>query len=193
MSQPRIVVTAGEPAGIGPDVVLRALQSEFAARIAVIADLNVMRERADLLGITCHIDGLENPEDVAPHTPGRLQVLHIPCAQTVVPGTLNTANAPFVVSTLGMAAELTGSGLYDAVVTAPVQKSIINDSGIPFSGHTEFFADFFGGRNSAIGQRISQESFTVSNSLDHLDDRLVIAPAQIQAISLLIGDDAQFV
>jgi 4-hydroxythreonine-4-phosphate dehydrogenase len=166
MSQPRIVITAGEPAGIGPDVVLRALQSEFAARIAVIADLNVLRERADLLGITCHIDGLENPEDVAPHTPGRLQVLHTPCAQTVVPGTLNTANAPFVVSTLGMAAELTGSGLYDAVVTAPVQKSIINDSGIPFSGHTEFFADFFGCDD--VVMLLANKQFKVALATTHL-------------------------
>lgn len=166
MSQPRIVITAGEPAGIGPDVVLRALQSEFSARIAVIADLNVLRERADLLGITCHIDGLENPEDVAPHTPGRLQVLHTPCAQTVVPGTLNTANAPFVVSTLGMAAELTGSGLYDAVVTAPVQKSIINDSGIPFSGHTEFFADFFGCDD--VVMLLANKQFKVALATTHL-------------------------
>ena len=145
MSQPRIVITAGEPAGIGPDVVLRALQSELAAKIAVITDINVLQDRADLLGLSCYIDHLEKPEDVLPHAPGRVQVLHTPCAQDVVPGTLNATNAPHVISTLTMAAELTLDGLYDAVVTAPVQKSIINDSGIPFSGHTEFFADFFDG------------------------------------------------
>lgn len=143
MSQPRIVITAGEPAGIGPDVILRALQFELAANIAVIADIDVLRNRADLLGVRCDIHHLDKPEDVLPHTPGCLQVLHTPCAQAVVPGSLNAANAPHVISTLTMAAELTRDGLYDAVVTGPVQKSIISDNGTPFSGHTEFFADFF--------------------------------------------------
>ena len=166
MSQPRIVITAGEPAGIGPDVVLRALQSELAAKIAVITDINVLQGRADLLGISCHIDRLEKPEDVLPHAPGRVQVLHTPCAQDVVPGTLNAANAPHVISTLTMAAELTLDGLYDAVVTAPVQKSIINDSGIPFSGHTEFFADFFDCDD--VVMLLANQQFKVALATTHL-------------------------
>jgi 4-hydroxythreonine-4-phosphate dehydrogenase len=166
MSQPRIVITAGEPAGIGPDVVLRALQSELAAKIAVITDINVLQDRADLLGISCYIDHLEKPEDVLPHTPGRVQVLHTPCAQDVVPGTLNATNAPHVISTLTMAAELTLDGLYDAVVTAPVQKSIINDSGIPFSGHTEFFADFFDCDD--VVMLLANQQFKVALATTHL-------------------------
>ena len=86
MSQPRIVITAGEPAGVGPDVVLRALQFEHAARIAVIGDIGVLRDRADLLGISCDIHCLDKPEDVLPHAAGRLQVLHTPCVQAVAPG-----------------------------------------------------------------------------------------------------------
>jgi 4-hydroxythreonine-4-phosphate dehydrogenase len=166
MSQPRIVITAGEPAGIGPDVVLRALQSELAAKIAVITDINVLQDRADLLGISCYIDHLEKPEDVLPHAPGRVQVLHTPCAQDVVPGTLNATNAPHVISTLTMAAELTLDGLYDAVVTAPVQKSIINDSGIPFSGHTEFFADFFDCDD--VVMLLANQQFKVALATTHL-------------------------
>jgi 4-hydroxythreonine-4-phosphate dehydrogenase len=166
MSQPRIVITPGEPAGIGPDVVLRALQSELAAKIAVITDINVLQDRADLLGISCYIDHLEKPEDVLPHAPGRVQVLHTPCAQDVVPGTLNATNAPHVISTLTMAAELTLDGLYDAVVTAPVQKSIINDSGIPFSGHTEFFADFFDCDD--VVMLLANQQFKVALATTHL-------------------------
>ncbi len=166
MSQPRIVITAGEPAGIGPDVVLRALQSELAAKIAVITDINVLQDRADLLGISCYIDHLEKPEDVLPHAPGRVQVLHTPCAQDVVPGTLNATNAPHVISTLTMAAELTLDGLYDAMVTAPVQKSIINDSGIPFSGHTEFFADFFDCDD--VVMLLANQQFKVALATTHL-------------------------
>lgn len=166
MSQPRIIITAGEPAGIGPDVILRALQFELAASIAIIGDIGVLRDRADLLGISCHIHRLEKPEDVLPHAAGRLQVLHTPCAQTVVPGALNTANAPYVVSTLAMAAELTRDGLYDAVVTAPVQKSVINDSRIPFSGHTEFFADFFHCDN--VVMLLANQEFKVALATTHL-------------------------
>ena len=166
MSQPRIVITAGEPAGVGPDVVLRALQFELAASVAVIGDIGVLRDRADLLGVTCDIHRLEKPEDVLPHAPGRLQVLHTPCVQAVAPGTLNAANAPYVVSTLTMAAELTGDGLYDAVVTAPVQKSIINDSGIPFSGHTEFFADFF--HCDDVVMLLANQQFKVALATTHL-------------------------
>ncbi len=166
MSQPRIVITAGEPAGIGPDVVLRALQLELAASIAVIGDICVLRDRADLLGISCDIHCLDKPEDVLPHAPGRLQVLHTPCAEAVVPGTLNAANAPYVVSTLTMAAELTRDGLYDAVVTAPVQKAVINDGGIPFSGHTEFFADFFDCDD--VVMLLANQQFKVALATTHL-------------------------
>ena len=166
MSQPRIVITAGEPAGVGPDVVLRALQFELAASVAVIGDIGVLRDRADLLGISCDIHCLDKPEDVLPHAAGRVQVLHIPCVQAVVPGALNAANAPYVVSTLAMAAELTRDGLYDAVVTAPVQKSIINDSGIPFSGHTEFFADFF--HCDDVVMLLANQQFKVALATTHL-------------------------
>lgn len=166
MSQPRIVITAGEPAGVGPDVVLRALQFELAASVAVIGDIGVLRDRADLLGISCDIHCLDKPEDVLPHAAGRVQVLHAPCVQAVVPGALNAANAPYVVSTLAMAAELTRDGLYDAVVTAPVQKSIINDSGIPFSGHTEFFADFF--HCDDVVMLLANQQFKVALATTHL-------------------------
>ena len=166
MSQPRIVITAGEPAGVGPDVVLRALQFELAASVAVIGDIGVLRDRAGLLGISCDIHCLDKAEDVLPHDAGRVQVLHTPCVQAVVPGALNVANAPYVVSTLAMAAELTRDGLYDAVVTAPVQKSIINDSGIPFSGHTEFFADFF--HCDDVVMLLANQQFKVALATTHL-------------------------
>ena len=125
-----------------------------------------MRDRADLLCISCDIHCLNKPEDVLPHAAGRLQVLNTPCVQAVVPGALNAANAPYVVSTLTMAAELTGDGLYDAVVTAPVQKSIINDSGIPFSGHTEFFADFF--HCDDVVMLLANQQFKVALATTHL-------------------------
>jgi 4-hydroxythreonine-4-phosphate dehydrogenase len=76
MSLPRIVITAGEPAGIGPDVVLKALQSEITARIAVVADADLLKRRANMLGIACEIQKLDRPNEVSAHSPHRIQVLH---------------------------------------------------------------------------------------------------------------------
>ena len=100
MSLPRIVITAGEPAGIGPDVIVKALQSDIAARIAVVADADLLKRRANMLGIACDIQKLDIPSEVSAHTPNRIQVLHTPCLDNVVPGTLNIANARYVVATL---------------------------------------------------------------------------------------------
>ena len=166
MSLPRIVITAGEPAGIGPDVILKALQSDIAARIAVVADADLLQRRANMLGIACDIQKLDLPNEVSAHVPNRIQVLHTPCLGEVVPGTLNVANARYVVSTLERAAGLTQDGVFDAIVTAPVQKSIINDSGIPFSGHTEFFADFF--RCEDVVMLLTNQKFKVALATTHL-------------------------
>jgi 4-hydroxythreonine-4-phosphate dehydrogenase len=84
----------------------------------------------------------------------------------VVPGTLNVANARHVITTLERAASLTQDGVFDAIVTAPVQKSIINDSGIPFSGHTEFFADFF--RCEDVVMLLTNQKFKVALATTHL-------------------------
>ena len=166
MSLPRIVITAGEPAGIGPDVILKALQSDIAARIAVVADADLLQRRANMLGIACDIQKLDLPNEVSAHVPNRIQVLHTPCLGEVVPGTLNVANARYVVSTLERAAGLPQDGVFDAIVTAPVQQSIINDSGIPFSGHTEFFADFF--RCEDVVMLLTNQKFKVALATTHL-------------------------
>lgn len=166
MSLPRIVITAGEPAGIGPDVIVKALQSDIAARIAVVADADLLKRRATMLGIACDIQKLDIPSEVSAHIPNRIQVLHTPCLDDVVPGTLNVANARHVITTLERAASLTQDGVFDAIVTAPVQKSIINDSGIPFSGHTEFFADFF--RCEDVVMLLTNQKFKVALATTHL-------------------------
>ena len=166
MSLPRIVITAGEPAGIGPDVIVKALQSDIAARIAVVADADLLKRRANMLGIACDIQKLDIPSEVSAHIPNRIQVLPTPFLDDVVPGTLNVANARHVITTLERAASLTQDGVFDAIVTAPVQKSIINDSGIPFSGHTEFFADFF--RCEEVVMLLTNQKFKVALATTHL-------------------------
>jgi 4-hydroxythreonine-4-phosphate dehydrogenase len=127
MTSPRLVITAGEPAGIGPDVLLTALQCAFDARITVVGDIDVLKERARLLGIPCSIHLLAKDDVPQPHKPGAVHVLHTPTANPVVPGALDTANAHHVLQTLNIAADRIRDDLADALITAPVQKSVIND------------------------------------------------------------------
>lgn len=140
----RLVVTAGEPAGIGPDVVLGALQSPYDAQIAVIGDLQVLEQRASTLGMSLQFTQLQADRTPPPHIPGVVHVYHTPCANPVQPGVLDVTNAHHVLQTLRTSVQLLKDRGFDAVVTAPVQKSVINDSGWNFTGHTEFFSEHFG-------------------------------------------------
>jgi len=121
-----IAVTAGEPAGIGPDLCLALADTERCSDIVVIADPDVLRARASRLGI-------DYPE--------QLQVLPITCPDPDVCGVPSTANAAALLESLRLAMNGCQRGQFSALVTAPLQKSIINDAGIPFTGHTEFLAE----------------------------------------------------
>lgn len=130
---PLLAVTAGEPAGIGPELCVALAQRELPARIVVIADETLLRERALQLGVPAAIprygDGAAD-----------FSVLHVPLQAPVTPGTLNPANSAYVLRTLELAADGCRDGTFDAMVTAPVHKGVINDAGIAFTGHTEFLA-----------------------------------------------------
>jgi 4-hydroxythreonine-4-phosphate dehydrogenase len=143
---PAIVLTSGEPAGIGPDIcamlVRRALPMRL--RLAVIGDPDVLSARKDQLGIELDVRVCERIEDVEPHAPGVLSILAEPAGAPVVPGKLDTANADYVLRMLRRGARLCAAGDSDALVTAPVQKSVISRSGVAFSGHTEFLAALTG-------------------------------------------------
>ncbi len=138
---PRIAITVGEPAGIGPDIVLQLATKALPAHIVAIADTDLLQRRADLLGIPVTISPLHEPLGSEPHTAGRLDVIHVPLQAPSIAGQLSPANAQYVLNTLRIAGEGCINRHFDAVVTAPVHKGVINDAGIAFSGHTEFFAD----------------------------------------------------
>ncbi len=113
------------------------------ASITVIADKNALLARAKLLGLT--LDILQPQSPPLPHQgDGKLTVMHLPVAETVVAGKLNAANSQYVLQTLICAADGCMQGVFDAMVTAPVHKGIINDAGIDFTGHTEFLAEHTG-------------------------------------------------
>ena len=135
-----LAVTPGEPAGIGPDLVIQYAQSqkEDATPWVVVADADMLRQRAQLLGLPLQIqDDLER----STAAPGDLKVVHIPLPSRAQPGQLNPDHAPAVLAALDHAIAGAMSGTFQALVTGPMQKSVINDAGLPFSGHTEYLAE----------------------------------------------------
>jgi 4-hydroxythreonine-4-phosphate dehydrogenase len=121
---PVIAVSSGEPAGIGPEICLALAGREFPARIVVLGDRGLIEARAQQLG--CSSAGLD--------------ILHIPLAVPSRPGRLEVANAAYVLALLDRALAGCQSGEFAAMVTAPLHKGVINDAGIPFTGHTEYLA-----------------------------------------------------
>ncbi|MGX5914966.1 4-hydroxythreonine-4-phosphate dehydrogenase PdxA [Aliidiomarina sp. Khilg15.8] len=136
----RVAVTAGEPAGIGPDLIVQLAQQSWSAELVVCADKDMLQQRAELLGLPLELHDYDANKPPQPQQAGTLTVAHLPCATPVVPGTLNEANGAYVVATLDRACQGNLDGEFAAVVTGPVHKGVINEAGIPFSGHTEFFA-----------------------------------------------------
>ncbi|MDO8926001.1 MAG: 4-hydroxythreonine-4-phosphate dehydrogenase PdxA [Sideroxyarcus sp.] len=136
MTQRPLVITTGEPAGIGPDLCLQLVRHN--APLVVIADKTLLLQRAALLGIEVSVHDYAPAASLAK---GKLNVLHVPLARPAQAGKLDSANAPYVLETLRRALQGCLSGEFAGMVTAPVHKGVINDAGIPFTGHTEFLAE----------------------------------------------------
>lgn len=143
-TRPRLVFTPGEPAGIGPDLAIRLAERRLDAEIIVAADPKLLVQRARRLGARVEFDTFDGDGN-APQTPGRLKVLPVVLEQEVRPGHLNSACGCYVLATLRRAIKGCLEGEFDALVTGPVHKGAINDSGVSFSGHTEFIAEITGG------------------------------------------------
>jgi 4-hydroxythreonine-4-phosphate dehydrogenase len=135
---PLLAITAGEPAGTGPDLCVALADQKLDARIVILGDAEVLRARAALLGRSVKII---TADDVPPHCPGTLCVEHIPTAVPVIAGQLDARNSPHVLALLDAAIAGCQAQRFAALVTAPVHKGIINDAGIAFTGHTEYLAD----------------------------------------------------
>lgn len=136
----RIAITPGEPAGIGPDLVIQIAQQAWPVQIVVLASRELLETRAKQLKLPLTLieyDKNKKPEAQQAQT---LTILPIELAVDCTPGELNSDNGAYVVDTLRIASEMNMSGEFDAIVTGPVHKGLINKSGIAFSGHTEYFA-----------------------------------------------------
>lgn len=137
----RIAITPGEPAGIGPDIVITLAQQSFNAELIAIADPQLLRQRAAQLDFPLSIREVQLSDQPQPHIPGQLSVIPVSLSAACEGGQLNKDNAKYVIDTLSLATQGCLDQHFDAMVTAPVQKSIINDGGFAFSGHTEFLAE----------------------------------------------------
>ncbi|MET0858365.1 MAG: 4-hydroxythreonine-4-phosphate dehydrogenase PdxA [Telluria sp.] len=148
MSAPRpaIAITTGEPAGIGPEISLRAAWAmRHEVNCVLLGDAAFLALTAseldpDIEVAALSVQALRNG-GLPQFGPGRLSIIDVPLAAHVIPGTLDPANGRAVLATLDLAVEGIAAGWFAAMVTAPLQKSTINDAGVAFSGHTEYLAD----------------------------------------------------
>jgi len=135
----RIALTPGEPAGIGPDLCLSLAQQALNSELVTICDPELLEKRAAQLQVPFRYR-LFDPLKPARITPGEICILPVPLQVPARPGRLDPANARYVLDTLDQAVAGCQSGDFDALVTGPVHKGLINDAGIAFSGHTEYLA-----------------------------------------------------
>jgi 4-hydroxythreonine-4-phosphate dehydrogenase len=142
-SLPRpLVVTAGEPAGIGPDLCVALGETALREQLVIVGDPRQLLQRSSLLGVELHIQDYDPERPFEAQGPGsHLRVLAIELPQADVCGTPHTDNAVALMQGLGRALDGCIGGEFSGLVTGPLQKSVINDAGISFSGHTEYLAE----------------------------------------------------
>lgn len=142
---PRIALTPGEPSGIGPDLCIQLAQEALPFELILIASPELLMQRAEQLGLSVDIIQFDSTTPPSVQQAGSITVLPVPLMETVICGRLNRSNSRYVLKTIAKATKGCIDGLFDAMVTGPVNKGVINDAGLAFSGHTEFIANISGG------------------------------------------------
>ncbi|WP_409514819.1 4-hydroxythreonine-4-phosphate dehydrogenase PdxA [Acinetobacter sp.] len=183
-----LYVTSGEPAGIGPDICLSLANRIDERPIVVLADMNLLKQRAEKLNL--QVELIEYQAQSASSASGQLYVEHVPLATDVILGQLNAQNAAYVLEQLRRSADYAMTGKSVGVATAPVQKSVINDAGIHFSGHTEYYQEFAG--VDRVVMMLATKTLRVALATTHLPLRAVadaITQERLhQVIDILIHD-----
>ena len=166
--QPVLAITPGEPAGIGPEILLALHLERPDLRLLAVADPDLLRNRADALQLDVVIDPWTPDSAIRP---GRIACHPVALDQPAIPGHLNPANAGYVLQALREATALVRGGSAAALVTGPVHKGVINEAGMPFSGHTEFLADLAGAEQ--VVMMLAAPSLRVALVTTHLALRQV--------------------
>ncbi|MDP1540940.1 MAG: 4-hydroxythreonine-4-phosphate dehydrogenase PdxA [Moraxellaceae bacterium] len=138
---PRLALTAGEPAGIGPELLVQIAQLDWPAQLIAVTNPALLQAYAQRLNLPLTLLPWSPAQAVTRHQAGSLYILPVDLSTAVEPGQLNVSNAGAVLQSLDLACDGCLRGEFDAMVTAPVQKSIINEAGISFSGHTEYLQE----------------------------------------------------
>ena len=183
-----LYVTSGEPAGIGPDICLSLAGRVDKRPVVVLADMQMLQQRAEQLDNHVELVAYQGQEQSS--LSGQLFVEHVPLIEAVESGQLNPANAAYVIEQLRRSADYAMSGRSVGVATAPVQKSVINDAGIGFSGHTEYYQEFAG--VDRVVMMLATKTLRVALATTHLPLRDVpdaITKQRLhQVIDILIHD-----
>ena len=183
-----LYVTSGEPAGIGPDICLSLADRVDERPIVVLADIQMLQARADILQKTVEL--IEYKGQVESSQQGQLYVEHVPLNADVVLGELNPQNSAYVLEQLRRSAEYAMQAKSVGVATAPVQKSVINDAGIHFSGHTEYYQEFAGVER--VVMMLATKTLRVALATTHLQLRevadAITATRLQQVIDILLHD-----
>lgn len=183
-----LYVTSGEAAGIGPDICLNLANRVDERPLVILADLNMLKARAKQLNLDVRL--IEYQGQTESSLQGQLYVEHIALAEEVVLGQLNPNNSAYVLEQLRRSADYAMQGQSVGVATAPVQKSVINDAGIAFSGHTEYYQEFAG--VPRVVMMLATKSLRVALATTHLPLRAVpdaiTAERLQQVIDILIHD-----
>ena len=161
---PRIALTPGEPAGIGPDLCIMLAQHQQTCQLIAIADPDLLKQRARKLGLPLDIQ-LFDPSKNSTQKPGTLTVQPVTLATHAHCGVLDPNNSPYVLETIKIATLGCLNGDFAAMTTAPVHKGVINAAGLPFSGHTEFIAEITGGNPVML---LATEGLRVALATTHL-------------------------
>lgn len=189
MTIPIIAITTGEPAGIGPDICLQICLLEWPCQLVFIADIALLERRAKQLNLNIEFEIFEPNTPANQHTPGVMLICPVLLPEKEVCGQLNINNSSYVIDTLAIGAQLCTDTICSALVTAPVQKSIINDAGFTFTGHTEFFADYCA---SYPVMMLQTERLRVALATTHIPLSKVsdtITPALLTKVINIINED----
>ncbi|MBX8462683.1 4-hydroxythreonine-4-phosphate dehydrogenase PdxA [Enterobacter sp. RIT637] len=192
MKQHRVVITPGEPAGIGPDLVVQLAQRSWPVELVVCADATLLQDRAALLGLPLTLLPYVEGQQPVPQQAGTLTLLSVPLRTPVVPGQLSTENGHYVVETLARACDGCVNGEFAALITGPVHKGVINDAGIPFTGHTEFFEER--SHSPKVVMMLATEEMRVALVTTHLPIKAIpdaITPELLREIIGILHHDLQ--
>ncbi|MEQ9773065.1 4-hydroxythreonine-4-phosphate dehydrogenase PdxA [Pectobacterium jejuense] len=181
---PRVVITPGEPAGIGPDLVIALAQQAWPVELVICADPDLLLSRALQLSMPLTLRDYQPGQPAQPQQAGSLTILTIAAPATIIPGQLNVANSAYVVEMLARACDGCLNGEFAALITGPVHKGVINDAGVPFSGHTEFFADR--SRCDRVVMMLATEELRVALATTHLPLAAVSAAITRQSLHEVI-------